>query len=140
MFGKKNKENKPFLFSLSYRYISIAYEDNSELKTDNYEFEIQKDRKDLTKIWNKGIKKLLSKFPFEPKIILLFNSLSFWVKNIRDIENKNDRYQYVSKQLGIPRSSFEMTHIKNISYLVIEDSAIKDILFTFKNLSYKIHI
>jgi len=134
MFGrKKNKKSQIVFVSLSYRYISIAYEDNSELKRVSNQFEIQENMDNLIKIWSKSINQMLSKVTFTPKLTLLFNSSSFLVKNIQDIENEEDRYEYVSKQLDIPRGFFEMTKIKGSSYLVIEDNPIKKILFAFRD-------
>jgi len=134
MFGRDKKREKKIIFlSLSYGYISIAYEEDLTLKKDSYKFEIQKDIDILMEIWVKGLKELLDKVYYKPQLILLFNSSSFMVRNIQDIETQEDKYKYLSKQLDLPRGFFEMINIKNNSYLVVGDKAIKKILFAFKD-------
>lgn len=133
MFKKKEKEKLKIFVSLSYKSLSVAYEEESELKIESINFDIQTDINTLIKVWGKSIKKLLSKVSFEPYLILLFNSSSFLVKNIPNIDNKNVIYDYLSKDLELPKGYFEITHIRDSSYLVVENSTIEKIMFTFKD-------
>ena len=119
MFRKK--KSLVVFVSLSYKSLTVAYEKNSELKVDSVEFDIQVNIDILIKFWEKSIKKLLSKISFTPYLVILSNSSSFLVKNIQDINNENVRYDYVSRHLDIPIANFEITHIKNNSYLIVQN-------------------
>jgi len=134
---KKNQETLVVFVSLSYKSLTIAYEEEEELKVASIEFDIQSKIDMLIKFWEKSIKQLLSKVSFKPYLVLLVNSSSFLVKNIQDIDSENVRYDYVSKQLDIPLGYFEMTHIQDNSYLVIKNSDIEKILFAFKDFNIK---
>ena len=133
MFGKKNKESQEVFVSLSNKYITVAYEENSELKVDSREFNIQSDINELMKFWDSGIKDIFEEIEFEPHLHLLINSSSFLVKNIQDRESEDEKYDYISKQIDVPRGFFEITKVKGNSYLVVENSDIEKILFTFKD-------
>ncbi len=134
---KKNQKNVIVFVSPTYKYLSVAYEEESELKVRTGEFDIQSNIDVLIKIWEKSIKKLLSKVKFKPYLVLLLNSSSFMVKNVPDIENENVRHDYISKQLDMPIGLFDITKIQDSSYLVVENSIIEKILFAFKDYNIK---
>ena len=133
-FGQKiNRVSQIVFVSLSHKSITVAYEEDSELKIDSSEFDIAIDIDTLMKSWRKSIKKLLSKVSFDPHLILLINSASLLVKNIDDIEGEEEIYEHIAEQLGISKGYFEMTHIKESSYLVVENRSIEKTLYTFKD-------
>jgi len=134
---KKNQKNVIVFVSPTYKYLSVAYEEESELKVRTGEFDIQSNIDVLIKIWEKSIKKLLSKVKFKPYLVLLLNSSSFMVKNVPDIENENVRHDYISKQLDMSIGLFDITKIQDSSYLVVENSIIEKILFAFKDYNIK---
>jgi hypothetical protein len=133
MFNKKSKETKEVYISLSYKSISVAYQEDGELITKDLEFDIESDNNKLMEIWSEAVGKLLSEEPFTPKLILLTNHVSFLVKNLEGIESEEEKYAYVSSKIDVSNGQFNMTQIKNNTYLVVENSSIEKILFTFKD-------
>jgi hypothetical protein len=133
MFGKKTKESQEVFVSLSHKHITVAYEENSELKVDSREFNIQSDINELIKFWDSGIKEIFEDVEFKPHLHLLINSSSFLVKNIQDRESMDEKYEYISKQIDTPRGFFEITKIRGNSYLIVENSDVEKILFAFKD-------
>ena len=132
MFNKKSKEIREVFVSLSNKSISIAYREDEGLITKGLNFDIQTDNDKLVEIWGGAVKDLLSQSSFSPKLILLTNSPLFLLKNLKGIESEEERYEYVSSQIGIDNGQFNMLEVKNSAYLVVENSAIEKILFAFK--------
>ena len=133
MFGKKIKESREVFVSLSYKSVTVAYEESDALITEGLSFDIETDSDKLMTVWSGAVGNLLSNISFNPKLILLMNNASFLVKNLKGIESEEERYAYVSSQIDVFDGSFNMIEVKNSSYLVVEHSAIEKIIFAFKD-------
>ena len=129
----KQINTKIVYIELSHTFIAYKIEDENNSETIQINCSIDDDFKTLLKYWYESINKLLEKFDFTAKIILLFKSENLMIKNINKDLSIEKAYEYFSNKLACTQYELEIKQIKNNSYLIAKNSFLKDILFQFKD-------